>query len=464
MMTAEARISDMIDARLGLKLPPDYEPYPHQWRFHMDPAMFRLLGGAAGGAKTWAQVAEAYRLAWSMPGSDGYVFREDGVQLKQSWISEALKLWPADEFRYNDTERKATFVNGSTVRFRHLLTEQAPYSYKSTQMDWLCVDELTELAFDRWWYLVSRLRTTKAGWEPRMFAGTNPGGRSHHEVKALWIDRDESFARDHRIDLNQFSFTPSLVTDNTALCARDPGYVSRLETLPDDEAKALRWGLWDVFKGQFFKAWRADVHVVEPFTIPADWPRYRGIDAGSTAPFCCLWGALDGRTDPATLYIYREHYEREWLLRDHAAAIVAASDGESYRASVGDPAMWSKTEADRTSWASQLSAEGLRLTPADNDRLAGWQLLKRDLQHSDEKPPALKVFSTCHNLIRTLPALQHDKRRVEDLNTSDEDHAADALRYLRMAIAGRMGTEPREAMTASTREAVSRGSRWAQGI
>jgi hypothetical protein len=43
------------------------------------------------------------------------------------------------------------------------------------------------------------------------------------------------------------------------------------------------------------------------------------------------------------------------------------------------------------------------------------------------------VFETCKDLIRTLPALQHDSARPEDLDTASEDHAADALRYACMS-------------------------------
>ena len=43
------------------------------------------------------------------------------------------------------------------------------------------------------------------------------------------------------------------------------------------------------------------------------------------------------------------------------------------------------------------------------------------------------VFSTCTELIRTLPALQHDQTKAEDVDTDGEDHAPDALRYLCMA-------------------------------
>jgi hypothetical protein len=41
----------------------------------------------------------------------------------------------------------------------------------------------------------------------------------------------------------------------------------------------------------------------------------------------------------------------------------------------------------------------------------------------------LFVFDTCRALIRTLPLLQHDPDRPEDLDTQMEDHAADETRY-----------------------------------
>jgi hypothetical protein len=43
--------------------------------------------------------------------------------------------------------------------------------------------------------------------------------------------------------------------------------------------------------------------------------------------------------------------------------------------------------------------------------------------------PLLYILSSCTELIRTLPTLQHDETNVEDLDTEGEDHAADALRY-----------------------------------
>ena len=43
------------------------------------------------------------------------------------------------------------------------------------------------------------------------------------------------------------------------------------------------------------------------------------------------------------------------------------------------------------------------------------------------------IFSTGAHLIRTLPALQHDERKPEDVDTDAEDHAADEFRYALMS-------------------------------
>jgi hypothetical protein len=43
------------------------------------------------------------------------------------------------------------------------------------------------------------------------------------------------------------------------------------------------------------------------------------------------------------------------------------------------------------------------------------------------------TFSTCVDSIRTIPALQHDQDKPEDLDTDGEDHAADEWRYACMS-------------------------------
>jgi hypothetical protein len=42
-------------------------------------------------------------------------------------------------------------------------------------------------------------------------------------------------------------------------------------------------------------------------------------------------------------------------------------------------------------------------------------------------------FDTCRDSIRTIPMLQHDETRVEDVDSDMEDHAADSARYACMS-------------------------------
>jgi hypothetical protein len=45
----------------------------------------------------------------------------------------------------------------------------------------------------------------------------------------------------------------------------------------------------------------------------------------------------------------------------------------------------------------------------------------------------LFVFETCRDFIRTVPTMQHDPDRAEDLDTNSEDHVADEARYACMS-------------------------------
>jgi hypothetical protein len=79
---------------------------------------------------------------------------------------------------------------------------------------------------------------------------------------------------------------------------------------------------------------------------------------------------------------------------------------------------------------------------ADNTRVAsrgdkrgpmnGWDQMRARIIGTGAPPdnvPMFYCFSTCHALIRTLPVLQHDPAKPEDLDTESEDHAADDARY-----------------------------------
>jgi hypothetical protein len=87
---------------------------------------------------------------------------------------------------------------------------------------------------------------------------------------------------------------------------------------------------------------------------------------------------------------------------------------------------------------SIVSRMGVFFREADNKRVAtvgalgGWDQLRSRLK-GEEGRPMLYFFSTCVHTIRTLPALQHDSSKAEDVDSDGEDHAPDETRYACMS-------------------------------
>lgn len=94
-------------------------------------------------------------------------------------------------------------------------------------------------------------------------------------------------------------------------------------------------------------------------------------------------------------------------------------------------------------------ADNKRVTQQTGDRersgpMGGWDQFRSRLIGSAKRTsdgainwatgrPMIYTFSTCTNSIRTIPVLQHDPTRAEDLDTDAEDHNADDWRYACMS-------------------------------
>jgi hypothetical protein len=105
---------------------------------------------------------------------------------------------------------------------------------------------------------------------------------------------------------------------------------------------------------------------------------------------------------------------------------------------VADPSIFSENGG--PSLAERMAIAGVHFRPADNTRvgeagaLTGWDQMRARIA-GDGRRPMLFVFETCRDFIRTVPVLQHDRDRAEDLDTEGEDHIADETRYACLARA-----------------------------
>ena len=388
-----------------------------------------LFGGAAGGGKSYGQLIDALLFAVKYPKSKQLILRRTFPELEKSLIRTALTIYPQEFFSYNASKHVGVFKNGSIIDFGYCDRENDVFKYQSAEYDVIRFDELTHFTKAMYTYLISRVRGAN-NFPKQIKSSTNPGGVGHAWVKARFIDMGEpNVPHDGKL------FIPSLVTDNVFLMEQDPDYISRLEKLDETDKQALLYGNWDIFEGQYFTEWDRNVHVIKPFNIPREWRRYFVMDYGLDM-LAGYWIAVDtvGRA-----YVYKELYKSGLIISDAAFKIVEMTNEDIY-AYIAPPDLWNRRQDTGKSAAEIFTANGVPVIRANNDRVQGWYDLKEWLKpYTDEfgqTSARLRIFSTCTELIRTLPSVCFDKHNPNDVSTEPHElsHAPDAVRYF---VAGR---------------------------
>lgn len=401
---------------------------------------FVLYGGAMGGGKSyllrwWCVVQCVYYFAkYGIRNVRVGLFSEDYPTLVDRQISKIK--WEFPQWLGKISESRTEGFNfklcdalgGGTIAFRNL---DDPSKYNSAEFASIAVEELTKNKEQVFHELRKRMRWPGIPDEDTRFLGaTNPGGIGHAWVKRYWLDKDlpaemASIAKD-------FAYVQSKAQDNPHLSA---GYYESLLTLPSDMAKAYAEGDWDLFAGQYFKEWRKEIHVVEPFPIPWYWKIRRFGDWGEANP--CAYGWIANSPEGRKVQI-GEIYEAGLSVKDQALKIHEFERGKPVeRLGVLDSACWDPTGRPK-SIADQFAEYKVFWTKAvkgPGSRVNGWQNVRKELEwkRNDSgvlvQTPTLQVFSTCKHTIRTIPSLIHDKLTPEDLDTEGEDHMADGWRY-----------------------------------
>lgn len=392
-----------------------------------------LFGGAAGGGKSYGQLIDALLFALKYPKSKQLILRRTFPELEKSLIRVSLELYPREVYTYNASKHTGVFRNGSMIDFSYCAAENDVYRYQSAEYDVIRFDELTHFTEDMYIYLISRVRGAN-GFPKMVKSSTNPGGVGHAWVKARFIDVGTPDTV-HHCDAGTRIFIPSKVQDNKFLIESDPGYLDRLKNLSEKDQKALLYGDWDIFEGQYFTEWDRAQHVIAPFEIPSSWRRYFTMDYGLDM-LAGYWIALD---DAGNAYVYREIYRSGLIISEAARAIREMDDAGVY-AYLAPPDLWNRRQDTGKSAAQIFSENGIPLVKAQNDRVQGWMALHEWLAMREnefgERKPHLRIFENCVNLIRTLPSVVVDAKNPNDVAREPHEltHAPDAIRYF---VAGR---------------------------
>lgn len=423
-----------------------------------------FFGGARGGGKTdgvlgdFLEHADAYG-----EHAIGLMIRRQRTELIET-IERSRAIYTPLGWVFHEQEKMWRAPNGARLRFAYLERDADAEGYQGHSYTRLYVEEIGNFPSDR--PILKLMATLRSGaGVPVGFRATgNPGGPGHQWVKARYIDPCPGGWRiiQDAVSGLERVYIPSRVSDNQYL---GESYVQQLRASGSKElVKAWLEGDWSVIEGAFFDCWDSSLHVIRPFAIPRDWLRFRSMDWGFAAPFSVGWWAVVGddydlaawndatgsvaggsRILPrGSIVRYREWYGKSApniglrLTADQVAAGIKEREQpeEKIAYSVIDPAAFAQDGG--PSIGERLSVAGLHFTKADNKRvtergaIGGWDQMRSRLVGQDGVP-MLYVFSTCTDFIRTVPALQHDPDKPEDLDTDGEDHAADEGRYACMS-------------------------------
>lgn len=434
-----------------------------------------FFGGARGGGKTdgmlgeWISHQDQYG-----EHSNGIMFRRERTQLVDT-IERSRQLFGPLGAKFHEQEKLWRFPNGSRFQFAYLDRDSDADGYQGRSHTRVYIEEIG--TFPSPSPIFKLMATLRSGHGiPCGFRATgNPGGPGHQWVRARYIDPaplgwktiSESYTNPWTKEVVKRDriYIPSKLQDNRFLGSE---YVANLQMVGNAQlVRAWLEGDWSVIEGAFFPEFSEAKHVIPAFAIPSTWLRFRSGDWGSARPFSIGWWAVvgdDHRVGPTSdlsphwhilprgaLIRYREWYGASApnvglkLPAEEVADGIIARETDEPRDLEGnsaitygvlDPAAFASDGG--PSIAERMATRKIFFRRADNARVSsrgamgGWDHLRSRLLGDGERPQ-LYFFSTCRDSIRTLPALQHDRNKPEDVDTESEDHAPDEIRYACMS-------------------------------
>ena len=300
----------------------------------------------------------------------------------------------------------------------------------STEYDIIYVPEAIELTEDDWEMLTRPLRHGKMPWQ-QIIADTNPDKPTH------WLKKRCDSAKT-RILESRHEENPTLWDmASKTWTPRGADYIAKLDALTGPRKQRLRYGRWVQAEGVVYEEWDAAVHVIDPFPIPDDWPRFWSVDFGFTDPLVIQWWARDPE---GRLYLYRELVQTHLLVEDAAREALALSRGEPNPQAI----ICDHDREGRETLARHLDMD---TDPAIKDIETGIEAVAVMLRKAHDGKPRLFVFRDA--LVSRDPRMEERKAPcgfieevdgyIWDLGNSrkkgeqpiDKDnHSADALRYL----------------------------------
>jgi PBSX family phage terminase large subunit len=391
-----------------------------------------LLSGPAGTGKSRACLEKLNLVALKYPGARLLIVRKTAVSL----TSTALVTW-------RQHVAKTDIEHGLLAWYGGSAEEPAQYRYTngssvvvggmdhatrimSSDYDLAYAQEAIELTVNDWEHVTTRLRNGVVPYQ-QLIADTNPASQYH------WLNQRCLAGATTRLE-SRHEDNPRLFDQAGKVTAEGRAYLAKLDALTGVRKQRLRYGQWVSAEGTVYDGYDPAVHLVDPFPIPDDWPRWWSVDFGFVHPFVCqMWARdPDGR-----VYLYREVYHTGRLVEDHAKTILAVTAGEPRPQAVicdhdaEDRATLAKhlgmaTKAARKTVSDGIQAVAARLKVAGDGRARLFLFRDAVVQRDQTLVDALRPACTAEE----IPGYVWADTARKEAPVKEDDDGMDAMRYL----------------------------------
>jgi len=345
-----------------------------------------------------------HALALRYPGATVIIGRKARETMTNSTIPFFVNtvVGPDPRVKFTKSEFRCDYYNGSQVIFFGMNDAKQRESLRSVgskgAVDFAWLEEANAFIRDDMNEVLGRLRGTAAGWN-QILLSTNPDRPTH------WINQDIIIPSRTDEGQRRFAVYYSKAADNRYNAAQ---YADTLSQLTGVQYARLVLGQWVQAEGVVYEEFDPDLHIIDPFTIPNDWRRFRGIDFGHTNPFSCLWAAMDG---DGRLYFYREIYKTKTLCEDHAKDIIKRTGAERIEATPAD-----HDAEDRAT----LARHGIVTVPAYKAIEVGIQAFKARLRKASDGKPRIFFF---RNMLKSADPELLEKKQPTGILAEFEAYA-----------------------------------------
>lgn len=421
----------VLDRTGKLKFKKDIKPNSKQIKFFKSTKRYRAYGGARGGGKSWAARVLASTLSVRYRRLKVLILRKTFAELEMNHILPLIAELEGVAV-YKASKKMFVFNNGSIIRLGYCKSDLEVGQYQGQEYDVILFEEATSFTEYMLRTIGSCLRTTRTDFKPFIGYFCNPGGPSHHYVKRVFIDR--------RFEGNEkpedYEFTQALVYDNQVLMENNPEYIDQLKNMPESMIEAHLNGDWNALSGAFFKEFREEIHVVDPFVIPSDWYIYYVQDYGLD----CLAGYWIADNHNGQFYVTKELWQKDLIVSEAAKRILEVTGNDRVAYWYAPPDMKKRSQDTGKDALDLFRENGVNLITTKNDRIEGWLCMKELMKVYEAKNPItgevyktanLKFFRNCVKVIEHLQVVQADEKNPNDMSEEPHElsHAPNAIRY-----------------------------------